>query len=106
MDFYFSLMLAGVFATSGAYWLFLDWWQDKDPDSYDKNTWFLVVIGVGYTLLWLLLVIPLEIWFRIFMGFLSSSVLIILRSILIGIRSNIRTRDYFNRRNKADGNKT
>lgn len=92
------LVMAGIFLTSGAYWVILDWWYDRDADSYDANTWFLVVVGVGYVLLWLLLIVPLEIWFRVFLAFLTAAVLIVTRSLVINVKRNQRTKEFFKRR--------
>jgi len=94
-------MLA-VFLTSGAYWVILDWWYAKDADSYDANTWFLVVVGVGYVLLWLLAIIPLEIWLRVFAAFLSAAVLIIARSLVINAQRNRRTKEGLTRNRNGD----
>jgi hypothetical protein len=94
------IIMLAIFLTSGGYWLLLDWWYGHDADSYDANTWFLVVVGVGYVLLWLLAIITLEIWFRVFMAFVSAAVLIIARSLVINAQRNRRTKEGLNRQDE------
>lgn len=96
------IVMLAIFLTSGAYWILLDWWYTRDPDSYDATTWFLVVVGVGYVLLWLLAVIPLEIWLRVFMAFVSAAVLIVARSLVINAKRNRRTKEGLKRSRNGD----
>lgn len=100
-EYYFNItstewmVLAGIFLTSGAYWVILDWWYKADPAGYDENTWLMVVVGVGYVLLWMTLIVPQEIWLKFFFGFISASVLIITRSLKINIQRNRRFREHY-----------
>jgi hypothetical protein len=92
------LVMLAIFLTSGAYWIILDMWAERDADSYDANTWFLVVVGVAYVLLWLRVIVPPEMWWRVFAAFASASVLIVTRSLVINIRRNQRTKEFFQKR--------
>lgn len=74
-------MYIGIFVTSVIYAFVLQWWWKKDPFSFEENTWFLVVVGVAYVMLWLRPVIPAGAWDTIFFGFVVACGPIIGRSL-------------------------
>lgn len=85
------LVYVGIFATSAGYALVLQWWWKKDPDTFEENTWFLVVIGVAYVMLWLRPVVPAAAWDAVFLGFVVACGPIILRSLY---NNAVRSRNF------------
>jgi hypothetical protein len=71
----------GIFVTSLIYAVVLQVWWRLDPDSFEENTWFLVVIGVTYVGLWLKPIVPAEYWNKFFLGFVVACVPVIFRSL-------------------------
>lgn len=66
---------------SASYALLLQWWSRDYPESFDDNTWLTVVIGVGYVLLHLAVLIPLRYWILVATAFFVASLPIIGRSL-------------------------
>lgn len=85
------LMYVGIFATSVIYAVILQWWWRKDPDTFEENTWFLVVIGVAYVMLWLRPIIPNDAWDAVFFGFVVACGPIIGRSLY---NNAVRSRNF------------
>lgn len=83
MDVTRILAMAGLFLTSIEYVYVLYKWEKYLPDSYADLTWFQVVIGVGYTLLWMRPIIPLEWWIDVCTAFFFASIPIILHSVFV-----------------------
>lgn len=74
-------VFGGIFLTSVGYAILLQKWQRYFPDSFDDLTWLQVVVGVGYVLLWLRLIIPLQYWLIICTAFFFACLAIVFRSI-------------------------
>jgi len=74
---FFVLFLASIF-----YAVILELWFRQWPESFDDLTWLTVVIGVGYVLLALLYLIPLEEWLKVAAAFFAASLPIIARSVI------------------------
>lgn len=77
-----------IFATSLAYAPALTWWHRRDPIGFANNTWLTVVIGVGYTILYLRLLLSPRAWFRLCAAFFFASLPIIARSLLQNANHN------------------
>ncbi len=75
------LVGGGLLALSVVYAVGLQHWQRHFPESYDDLTWLTVVIGCGYVLLLLALVLPLEWWLRVCGAFFVACIPIIFRSV-------------------------
>lgn len=67
--------------TSCFYAPLLSLWQRRDPITFNDYTWLTVVIGVGYTLLWLRFLLPLRAWLRVCAAFFVAALPIIARSL-------------------------
>lgn len=89
-----------IFATSLAYAPALTWWHRRDPIGFHSNTWLTVVIGVGYTILFLRLLLAPQAWFRVCAAFFFASLPIIARSLLQNANHNRE----FNQFTKGGGN--
>ena len=77
-----------VFLTSLVYAPTLNWWQKRDSISFNENTWLTVVIGVGYVLLYLRLLLDVKTWLRVCSAFFVASIPIIIRSLLRNAHNN------------------
>jgi len=71
-----------IFATSMAYAPLLSWWKRADPISYQQTTWLQTVIGCGYVLLYLRLLLDGGNWLRVAQAFFVSSIPVIGRSLV------------------------
>lgn len=86
-----------LFLTSVIYAVVLQWWWRADPDGFDDNTWLTVVIGVGYVLLWLRPIIPLDAWLDFGKGFMVAGIPIVFRSLYNNARRNRRFQRWLER---------
>jgi hypothetical protein len=81
-----------IFGTSIVYAPLLSWWKRADPVSYHQTTWLQTVIGVGYVLLYLRLLLTQENWFKVCVAFFFSSIPVIGRSLLENGTNNAKYR--------------
>lgn len=75
------LTFLAIFGTSIGYYFVLKWWSQKYPEHFDDNTWLAVVIGCGYVILWQILILPFDCWFKLIIAFFVASPPIIYRSL-------------------------
>lgn len=79
-----DLIVFGVLFLVGVpYAIALELWQRRFPQSFDALTWFQVVVGVGYVLLGLIFILPLEMWLRVSAAFFFACIPIITRSVSV-----------------------
>lgn len=71
-----------AFVWGGVWAAFLQWTKIGQYLAF-KRTWITVVVGVGIDLLIMLLILPLKYWILVASVICFSSVLIIVRSILL-----------------------
>lgn len=96
-------MLYGLlFITSILYALFLQWAWRHYRQVFDDYTWLTVVVGVGYVLLYLYLLIPLEIWLTVCKAFFVACLPIIGRSLYNNLRRRKAEIDFLNRQGEDD----
>ena len=81
---------SAIFLTSAAYAPLLSLWQRKDPIGFANSTWLQVVIGVGYVLLFLRLLLDPKAWLKVCCAFFLSCLPIIARSLLHETQRNQR----------------
>lgn len=96
-------MLYGLlFATSIIYALLLQllWKHYRQP--FDDYTWLTVVVGVGYVLLYLSLLISLDSWLTVCMAFFVACLPIIGRSLYNNLRRRKAELDFLSQRGEDD----
>jgi hypothetical protein len=72
---------AALFLASVGYARALQWWSGHYPESFDDLTWLTVVVGVGYVLLGLRVLLSLDAWLRVCSAFAVACLPIIARSV-------------------------
>lgn len=77
------LVFGSLFILSIVYAGLLQLWWRRYPQSYDSLTWFQVVVGVGYVLIGLGFILPVEYWIRVCAAFFFACLAIVFRSIFI-----------------------
>lgn len=87
-----------IFLTSLIYSPLLSLWQKIEPISFYNNTWLQVVIGVGYVLLYLRLLLSPRYWFKVCVAFFFASIPIIARSLLHNGKRNSELQKFNGRR--------
>ena len=85
-----------LFLTSCIYAPLLTLWQRREPVSFAEHTWLTVVIGCGYILLALRLLLDLNCWLRVCSAFFFACIPIVSRSLLQKANHNRRV-DRFER---------
>ena len=80
-----------IFIASLIYAHILNAWKRHDPISYVQLKWLQTVIGVGYVLLFLRLILSLNSWLRVCIAFFASSIPIIARAM---IETSNQNREY------------
>ena len=76
-------VFVALFVISVPYAILLELWRRRFPQSFEALTWFQVVVGVGYVVVALAIILPIEYWLRVFGAFTFASLPIILRSVVI-----------------------
>ena len=66
----------------GGIWALFLQWSQLGQFLAQKRTWITVVVGVGVDLVLILFVIPLDLWLRVCMMIVLSSLCIIARSLI------------------------
>lgn len=87
-----------LFGTSIVYALMLQFLWKHYRQAFDDYTWLTVVIGVGYVLLYLYLLIPLKSWLAVCLAFFVASLPIIGRSLYNNLRRRKAELDFLSRR--------
>lgn len=87
---------AAIFITSVLYAPLLSIWKRVEPIGYHQTTWLQTVIGVGYVLLWLRVILSWPVWIKVCAAFFFSSIPVIIRSLT---ETALQNRDY----NKFNG---
>lgn len=91
-----------LFATSIVYALILQLLWKHYRQAFDDYTWLTVVVGVGYVLLYLYKLIPLESWLTVCQSFFMACLPIIGRSLYNNLRRRKAEMDFLNRRGEDD----
>lgn len=95
-------MLYGLlFTTSVVYALLLQLLWKTYRQAFDDLTWLAVVVGDGYVLLYLYLLIPLEAWLAVCMAFFVACVPIIGRSLYNILRRRKAELDFLSQRGEG-----
>lgn len=87
-----------LFGTSIIYALILQYLSKTYRQALDDYTWLMVVVGVGYVLLYLYLLLPLTFWFRVCLAFFVACLPIISRSLYNACRRRKAELDFLSRR--------
>jgi ABC-type spermidine/putrescine transport system permease subunit II len=90
-----------LFGTSIVYALALQVLWKTYQQAFDDYTWLTVVVGVGYVLLYLYLLIPLEAWLRVCATFFVACLPIITRSIYNALRRRKAELEFLSRRGEG-----
>jgi hypothetical protein len=90
------IVYAVLFVISVGYAIGLHAWWKRYPQSFADLTWLQVVIGVGYVILGLAVILPLHDWLHVCAAFFFASLPIIFRSVFVSA-SNQRDAEEMNR---------
>jgi chromate transport protein ChrA len=96
-------MLYGLlFTTSIVYALLLQLLWRTYRQAFDDLIWLTVVVGAGYVLLYLYMLIPLESWLSVCTAFFVACLPIIGRSLYNSLRRRKAELDFLSRRGEDD----
>lgn len=91
-----------LFATSLVYAIVLQVSWKYYRQALDEYTWLTVVVGVGYVLLYLRFLIPLEYWLLVCQAFFIACLPIIGRSLYNNLRRRKAELDFLKQRGEDD----
>ena len=80
------VVFGSLFFLSILYAVGLNWMERHLAELFDDHTWITVVIGVGYTIIGLAILLEKETIWLIFFAFVSSGLPIVARSLINEIR--------------------
>jgi Trk-type K+ transport system membrane component len=77
------VVFAALFVGGIPYAVLLEVWRQRYPQSFEVLTWLQVMVGVGYVVIALAFILPLDYWLHVLFAFGFAAIPIIFRSVII-----------------------